>query len=171
MDAEASSRSPHSLQERYILTQVGQQRLAFPSQWVAEILLIERSQILALPFYDPLLLGVVHHHGQIVPLVAIQPLLEGSARPMRETISVVQLGEVGGLAGVGVVVDQALENRSHEQLPINPSEPEAAGSSAPETPVRLFEPQMLGDRLWQPQRWQLTQATMTSNPSDNEGAA
>lgn len=154
MDTAASSLPSPSLQERYILTQVGQQQLAFPSQWVAEILLIERSQILALPFYDPALLGVVHHHGRIVPLVAIQPLLEGVVRSMRETVSVVQLGhEVGPLAGIGIVVDQALENRSHDQMPTALVDADASTPSSTKTALHLFQPQLLSDRLWQPQRW------------------
>lgn len=156
MDTEASSSSLASLQDRYILTQVGHQRLAFPSQWVAEILLIERWQILNLPFYAPMILGVVHHQGRIVPLLAIQHLFAGNPGTIRETVSVVQLSrEAGNLAGIGIVVDRALENRSRDQLPDGLFHHEPFTTLPPaEKTTRLFSPEILDDRLWHPQRWQ-----------------
>jgi chemotaxis signal transduction protein len=148
--------------ERYILTQVGTQQLVFPSHWVAEILLVERSQILSLPFYAPMLLGVVHHHGRIIPLVAIWQVLEDATAPTRETLSVVQLNSAAtGLAGVGIVVDRASDNRSREQLPADLFDSTASlenPESAPERPpfMQLFHPKLLGDNLWHPQRWRPT---------------
>ncbi|NJO39165.1 MAG: chemotaxis protein CheW [Cyanobacteria bacterium CRU_2_1] len=157
MDVETNSSSLQSLQDRYILTQIGQQQLAFPSQWVAEILLIERSQVLILPFYDSAILGVVHHRGQIVPLVAIQQIFEGMAGATREIISVVQLSQkADSLAGIGIVVDRALENRSHEQFTNAFSEHDhVAVSPQTEQTILLFRPEMLSDRLWEPQCSQL----------------
>src|SRR5689334_20224029 len=72
VDIETTSFSLQSFQSRYIVTQVGPQKIGFPSQWVAEIMLVERSQILKLPFYNSRLLGVVHHQGSIIPLVTLQ---------------------------------------------------------------------------------------------------
>ncbi|GAB4383759.1 MAG: hypothetical protein Kow00121_46190 [Elainellaceae cyanobacterium] len=142
-------------QERYVVTQVGTHQLAFLSHWVAEILLIERLQILSLPFYEPSLLGVVHNHGQIVPLVSGQVFLQATQRSTREAISVVQLSQaLGHLAGVGIVVDQALESRSRDQLPEWLFDSNSSKSSSqPHALLQLFRPELLSDRLWHPMRW------------------
>ncbi|MGJ3250493.1 MAG: chemotaxis protein CheW [Elainellaceae cyanobacterium] len=142
-----------SLQNRFILTQVDRHYLVFPSSYAAEILLVERSQILVLPFYDRTLLGVVHYHGRIVPLAAIQYIFDQTTNLTRETISVVQLSQdAGHVAGMGIVVDRVLESRSREQLP-----DEIFTESLPPSPplpesIHLFRPELLGDRLWLPQR-------------------
>ena len=39
-----------ALVDRFILTQVAESTLVFPAAWVAEIIRIDRSQILDLPF-------------------------------------------------------------------------------------------------------------------------
>lgn len=152
MDSEVNPVLSPSLQDRQILTQIGDRRLAFPSSWVTEILLIERSQILNLPFYDPVILGVVHHHGQIIPLIAIQRVFEGTVKALRETISVVQLSiAAGDLAGVGIVVDRALESQISE-TPLTEPPSWAAARQLGESLI-FFQPTILSDRLWQPQRW------------------
>lgn len=159
MQVETEFSTSPSLQDRYILTQIGDQRIAFPSVCVAEVRLIERSQILALPFYDAAILGVVHQHGRIVPLVEIQRLFKKTSGLMRETVNVVQLSqETEYLAGIGIVVDQVLDNRSRGQL-----SDEAFDLAASDLPgavplpvkgsVQLFQPELLGDRLWMPQYW------------------
>jgi hypothetical protein len=51
------------LEQRFILTQVEQLTLVLPATWVTEIIRIDRSQILDLPFYDPLLVGIADRHG------------------------------------------------------------------------------------------------------------
>ena len=140
---ETSDRSLPSLQSRYMLTQVGQQSLAFPSHWVSEIVLIERSQILSLPFYDRALLGLIHHNGSIVPLLAAHSLLlealgqDKRSRAMKETLTVVRLGPAtDGLVGVGIVVNQVIGNLKPEQLAKH----------------RLFQLSDIPSQLWQP-RW------------------
>jgi hypothetical protein len=55
------------LADRFILTQVERFTLVFPAVWVAEILRLDRSQILDLPFYDPLMVGIINHNGRITP--------------------------------------------------------------------------------------------------------
>lgn len=148
----ATSLSSEPVSERYILTHVGTQQLAFPAQWVAEILLVERSQILVLPFYDPMLLGVMHHHGQVVPLLSIWQALAGGTAPTRETLCVVQLGQhAGRLSGIGVVVDRASDTRSGDAL-LDPNRLQSE-VIAPES-IQFFQPQLLSDSLWKPQRWQ-----------------
>ncbi|PSB23732.1 chemotaxis protein CheW [Stenomitos frigidus] len=140
---ETLEHSLPSLQNRYMLTQVGQQQLVFPSHWVGEILLIERSQILHLPFYDRVLLGLVHHNGSIVPLLAAHLLLletskqDGRLRAMKETLTVVRLSPtIDGLASVGIVVDQVVGSLTAEQI----------------AKQRLFQLSDLPSQLWQP-RW------------------
>ena len=133
--------SSESLQSRYILTQVGQQQLVFPSRWVGEILLIDRSQILNLPFYDRALLGIVHHNGNIVPLLSAHSLLVETVsqnarfKAPRETLTAIQLNlTANGLAGVGIVVDQVIGSLTPEQL----------------TEQRLFQLSDIPSQIWQP---------------------
>lgn len=45
-------------EQRFILVRLDQLTFVFPSTVVAEISIVERSQILALPFYDPAVLGL-----------------------------------------------------------------------------------------------------------------
>ncbi|MBI4785360.1 MAG: chemotaxis protein CheW [Oscillatoriophycideae cyanobacterium NC_groundwater_1537_Pr4_S-0.65um_50_18] len=104
------------LQSHYLLTHVGNQTIAFPSQWVAEIVLAERSRILALPFYSPLLLGVFHHQGLILPIITGRILLpeernqDISLAMPKETLSVIRLGQSAEhLAGIGIVVDRVID--------------------------------------------------------------
>ena len=132
-----------SLQSRYLLTQVGQQQLVFPSRWVSEIMMIERSQVLNLPFYDQALLGVVHHNGNIVPLLSAHSLLVEALsqdirfKALRETLTAIHLNTTAtGLAGVGIVVDQVIGSLTRDQI----------------AEKRLFQLSDIPDKLWQP-RW------------------
>lgn len=125
---------------QYILTQVGTRRLAFPSTSVSGILLVERSHVLALPFYQKALLGIVHHQGQLVALVVLQQVLEGSAGQAREVFNAVQLSENTSAPGLGLVIDRLLGTCNEEQI-----------SSSDD--VEAFQPQLLEPTLWQPKRW------------------
>ena len=148
IDTNMGSLSSQFLQNRYILTFVGEQQLAFPSQWVAEIILVERSRVLPLPFYSPMFLGVVHHQSDIVPLISsyavlpetLNQPLQGSL--MKETLSVIRLGtSVGKLAGVGLVVERVAGSVSEAQI------------SASESTIRRLELQDMPNQVWRPQRW------------------
>jgi chemotaxis signal transduction protein len=154
VDIETTSFSLQSFQSRYILTQVGPQKIGFPSQWVAEIMLVERSQILKLPFYNSMLLGVVHHQGSIIPLVTLQ--LSNSVsqsrvnQPFRtqETLTAIRLNpSVSALPGVGLIVDRVIGSISHEQLLAN--EQKAKGTSYPQ--IEVFQPESIPPSIWQPQ--------------------
>ncbi len=140
-DPEASLPTSPALQNRHILTRVGQQYLTFPSQWVAEILLVERSQILSLPFYDSTLLGVVYRQGQIIPLISAHILLSKEMeqdvrlRAMRETLTVVHLGQATDqLAGIGIVVEDVVSN----------------ATAQPPSEQRVFQLSDLPSHIWQP---------------------
>jgi chemotaxis signal transduction protein len=150
-DAEATLLSPPSLPNRYVFTQVGSQRIAVLSFLISEILLIERSQILSLPWYDPAILGVMHHHGRIIPLVALHPLLK-EVGIIKEIMTVVVLSQQAAhLTGVGLVVDQVLDNRSQEQVNNQQGSIASISTSSKQEP-QILTLDLLSDRLWQPQR-------------------
>lgn len=154
VDIETTSFSLQSFQSRYILTQVGLQKIGFPSQWVTEIMLVERSQILKLPFYNSRLLGVVHHQGSIIPLVTLQATNSVSQSRVnqrfriQETLTAIRLNpSVSALPGVGLVVDQVLGSISHEQLLAN--EQKTKKTSHPH--IEVFQPETIEPSIWQPQ--------------------
>ncbi len=138
------------LSDRFILTQVERFTLVFPAVWVAEILRLDRSQILDLPFYDPLLLGIINHNAQITPLIAAARLLETSAPfSLKERLMVIRLNQAAGtLANVGVVVDRAIGSSTRPELP-----PDLFQPSTKATEMVLIRPELIPTNLWQPQRW------------------
>jgi chemotaxis signal transduction protein len=142
-----------TLLARYILTQVDQCTLVFPAAWVTEIVRIERSQVLELPFYDPLLLGIVHQNGGIVPLVSTHRLLQQEQATLRETFMIVRLSSATGrLANLGLVIDRALGMSSQTELP--PALFESSPAIMPgTTDMVLINPEWMPPTLWQPQRW------------------
>ena len=111
--------------DRFILTQViGVQAeiehlftLIFPATWVAEILRIDRSQILKLPFYDPSLVGIIDRGGQIMPLIAAAYCLK-SQPSLPEKLVVVRLNEASDkLSNVGFIVDRLIGATTRQELP------------------------------------------------------
>ncbi len=107
------------LADRFILTKVQENTLVFPAEWVAEIVRFDRSQVLHLPFYDPLVIGVVNHNGLITPLLATAKLLEvvdNFALP--ERVMVVKLNQSAQqLSNIGFIVDQAISTITRTELP------------------------------------------------------
>lgn len=139
----ASFTTDSTLTRRSILAQVNQDRIAFPSEWVGEILVLDRTQVLPLPFYDLALIGVVHHQGQILALVSLAQVLSPGLAAVQERLSLIRLHHrVPELAGVGVVVDRILGTHMEED------------AVDPDRPVRSFQLEMLPSHLWQPIRWQ-----------------
>lgn len=124
----------------YILTQIGNRQVAFSTNDVTGILLTERSQVLSLPFYHDVILGIVHHQGQFVPLMMLGRLLDGKPGQLREVFNAIQLSESSGTPGLGLIIDQLLGHCSEETFASNDA-------------IERFEPQMLAPDLWQPQRW------------------
>jgi CheW-like domain len=145
--------APTALVDRYILTQVSQCTLVFPAAWVAEIVRIERSQVLELPFYNPLLTGIVHQNGNIVPLISAQRLLQLKLTALQETFMIVRLsGAAGHLANVGFMIDRAVGSSTRPELP--PALFESPRTHLPVTAAMvLMNPDWLNPELWQPQRW------------------
>jgi hypothetical protein len=152
VDIETNSFSLQSFQNRYILTQVGNQQIAFPSQWVVEIMLIEQSQILNLPFYDSRLLGVVHHQSSIIPLVILQSPHPSDTKRLiqrqriQETLTAIRLSQaVSTLSGVGLIVDRVIGSIAQEQLSLNVQK--ATESSNPQ--IEVFQPERIPQSIWQ----------------------
>jgi chemotaxis signal transduction protein len=138
-----------ALADRFILTGVEGSTLVFPAVWVAEIWQIDRSQILDLPFYDLLLVGIVHHGGLVTPLIAAARLLDLATASLRERLVVVRLNRTAGkLANVGIIVDRAIGSSTRDRLPADLFT--AAPSHAE---MRLIDPELVPSDLWQPQRW------------------
>jgi chemotaxis signal transduction protein len=143
-------------EERFILTEVGEAAMVFPAALIGEIILIERSQILPLPFYQPPLTGVIRQGGQIMPLLSMRSLLGLSTSLTSEMLTVIRLGQLAGeQAGVGLIVDKVVGDRTRRQLPSELiSTPLPLDSDRSTTKIRLFQLALLDEHLWQPQRWQ-----------------
>jgi chemotaxis signal transduction protein len=134
------------LADRFISTAIDRRTLVFPAVWVAEILRIDRAQILDLPFYDPVLMGIIHHNGAIVPLVAGTRLLNIEQFGARERAVVVKLNEAAGsLANIGIVVDRAIGTSNRADLP-----PDLFTATATDGMMLMMRPDLIPPGLWQP---------------------
>lgn len=137
-----------SLADRFILTQIEQQTLVFPAHWVAEILRIDRSQILDLPFYDSLLVGIANYNGQMTPLIAAARLLELPQFTVPEQVIVVRLNRAAGqLENVGMIVDRAVGSSTGSELPTDLFTTNRAGAMV------MMHSALVPSSLWQPQYW------------------
>ncbi len=142
-----------TLRDRYILTQVSSWQLAVPATWVREIARIKRSQLLNLPFYNPLVWGVVHHNGQVLPLVSTYRLFTGTGTPLQETATVICLAaEANALANVGLVVDKAIGTVDHTAVADSITD-EYLTLPIPEGATLNLQSTWITDSVWQPQRW------------------
>jgi len=120
---ESPNNSSRSVQliapsNRYILAKVGDRTVTFPDLLVSEIIIIDRSAILALPFYTTAIVGVIHHQAQVMPLLLLQLLLEERSALIKESLTVVRLSKLADdladdlsnqhLSGVGIIVDRVI---------------------------------------------------------------
>jgi CheW-like domain len=140
-----------TLSDRFLLAQVQTLTLVIPALWVVEIFRVERSQILALPFYSPLLIGITHHGGRVLPLLSSSSLLNAPSTSLRENTMVVKLGDAAGsLAQVGIVIDRPLGSQTRAEIP------SAVFADAPQSPtdsIVLLRPERVSADLWQPLSW------------------
>jgi chemotaxis signal transduction protein len=135
------------LEHRFILTQVAELTLVFPATWVAEIWRVDRSQILDLPFYDPLLVGIATYNGRVTPLIAAARLLE-LAFSLPERAMVVRLNQAAGrLENVSIIVDRAIGTSQREELPTELFTARRTGSMV------MMQSHLVPASLWQPQYW------------------
>lgn len=132
------SEQPAPIEAQFILVQVGDRRLAFAPESVGEIMLLERSQVLPLPFYPAVVMGIVHHQGQLVPLVNLRRLFQETNISSKEVFNAVQFKSPEGW--VGLVVDRLIGSCSQSQLEHDDS-------------IEAFPTETLTPELWQPQRW------------------
>jgi CheW-like domain len=147
----ASDLPTSALSDRFILAQVQSITLVIPAIWVAEIFRVERSQILPLPFYSPLIVGITHQGGQVLPLLSAHSLLTAELVLPRENSMVVKLGDAAGsLAQVGLVIDRTLGSQSRTALP---SAIFLESPQFPQTEMMLLRPEMVSADLWQPICW------------------
>ncbi|MFN3926793.1 MAG: chemotaxis protein CheW [Pseudanabaenaceae cyanobacterium] len=138
--------SAPSAYNRYILTGLGggnQQVVVFPDAVVSSIIVVDRGNVMPVPFYDGSIAGLLHHLGQVIPVVVLRRALGEQGVLLPENFPMVHLSALaGGLEGVGLVVDQVLESVTVSQY-----QPQ---------PHHLMVDQVL-DRLplslWQPRRW------------------
>jgi chemotaxis signal transduction protein len=136
------------LADRFILTQVEDHTLVFPAAWVTEILRIDRSQILDLPFYDPLLVGIANYNGSMTPLLAAARLLELEQFTLPARLVVVRLNEAAGqLENVGIIVDRAIGSSTQAELPVDLFTKQCAGT------MIMMRNYLIPPSLWQPQYW------------------
>jgi hypothetical protein len=118
---------------------------------VVEIFRAERSQILALPFYSPLLLGITHHGGRVLPLLSTHCLLNAPSPTLRENTMVVKLSDqAGALAQVGLVIDRPLGSQTRAELPTTVFVDDAQTS---DPSLVLLRPELMSVDLWQPLCW------------------
>jgi hypothetical protein len=140
-DLELSRGEFQELQSiQYVLTRIGSRKLAFAAVWVSEIVPVERSQILSLPFYDAQLLGLFHHQGTLIPLIAATDYPGFQERWAAICLS----SAAGDWAGAAVAVEQVLGGATETQR----TEPDAG--------IELFEPETLNRQICHPQRWRLS---------------
>jgi chemotaxis signal transduction protein len=139
------------LEQRFILTQVERLTLVLPATWVTEIIRIDRSQILDLPFYDPLLVGIANRHSRIVPLIATDRLLEVVPSSLPERLVVVLLEDRGDreLGKVGLIVDRAIGSSTRQELP-----PALFTTNRTESMV-MMRSDLVPTTLWQPKYWSI----------------
>lgn len=140
---------------RLILTRVADITLAFPAAWISEIFQADRKQVLPMPFYGALVLGVLHHNSQVVPLLLGDRLLGNPATSLKETLTVIQLSRTAReLAGIGIIVEQLLGSNQASEVA---SDRLPNGSATPSKgQTLLFNADLIPEALWQPQRWRMS---------------
>jgi len=147
---------------RYILAKVGDRTVTFPDLLVSEIIIIDRSAILALPFYTTAIVGVIHHQAQVMPLVLLQLLLEERSALIKESLTVVRLSKLADelsdqpLSGVGIIVDRVIGSLTTDEYQAKKIDQTVANMGETEyTPIEIVL-SSISTHIWQPQRWQIT---------------
>ena len=136
-------------EKRFLLGALPDLTVVFPSSLIAEIIIIERSKILNLPFYEQTVLGCVHHNGKIIPLISLEDMLQNSKKSrIKERLTVVYLNEkIKKIAGIGLVIERILGSKIASELP---QELFADDGDSTQLKMRLFRADILPSQLWQP---------------------
>jgi hypothetical protein len=120
---------------RYIVAKVGALSVTFPDVLVSEIIILDRNAILALPFYETVIIGVTHHQANVMPLLLLRLLIGEQRILITESLTVVRLSKIAedfngqNLSGVGIVVDRVIGS-----LTVDEYKDLHADASAPEFP-------------------------------------
>jgi chemotaxis signal transduction protein len=99
---------------RYIVVKVGDRLITFPDTLVSEIMIIDRNAIVALPFYETAIIGVMHHQANVMPLLLLRLVMGEQRTLIAESLSVIRLSKLANdfgnknLGGVGVIVDRVI---------------------------------------------------------------
>jgi chemotaxis signal transduction protein len=145
LEPQAPNRAPaEGVGQRYLLAQVGQHTLVFPASQVLQIIRIDRGKVLSLPFYPPVVAGIVHYNGSLLPLVTGHVLLGQAPSTGGELWTVMGWRQAHSL--VGIVIDRTLGSRNRADLP-----PELWTTSPPDR-WTLMTDDLLPPNLWQPQQ-------------------
>jgi chemotaxis signal transduction protein len=137
---------------RYVLASLGNLNIVCPDVFVAEIMIVERSELLPIPFFDRAILGLVHHQGLIVPLVSLKRALLKDKVLVPERITVVRLSdEIEAISGAGLVVDRVISSISSKQY----EQMQVANAKSSQFEYMRLESLLphLGQTIWEPQRW------------------
>jgi len=120
----ANTAQPHQLiapSNRYILAKAGDRTVTFPDVLVSEIIMVDRNAILALPFYEASIVGVIHHQATIMPLLLLILLIGEQRALITESLTVVRLSKAANelnqqpMSGVGIVVDRVIGSLTPEE--------------------------------------------------------
>jgi chemotaxis signal transduction protein len=148
MTITATSLAAHSevsaLLNRYLLTQVADLTLVFAAATVAEIIRIEKSKVLTLPFYSLQVAGVVNHNGQLLPLISAHALLQQVSARSHDIWTAIRLQSAEG--NIGIVIDRAIGSTTQQQLP------PALFTDRQVDSLVLMTSQLLPSKIWQPQQ-------------------
>lgn len=163
---------------RYIATKVAEHTVTFPDVLVSEIMIIERNTILVLPFYEPSIVGVIHHQAHVIPLMLLRLLMGEQRAMLTESLTVVVLGKISdnlsikSHSGVGIIVDRVVGSITTEEHQKNNLQPSInsnllVSSKAKHkkinqivaniketeyTPIEIIL-SSVPTHIWQPQRW------------------
>ena len=169
---------------RYIVAKVGDRTVNFPDTLVSEIIIIDRNAIVALPFYETAIIGVMHHQANVMPLLLLRLLMGEQRTLITESLTVVRLSKLAdnlgnkNLGGVGVIVDRVIgsltidEHQDQRQQSSDvdqltfPSITDAKHTKKISqtvanikeneyTPIEIIL-SSIASHIWQPQRWQIS---------------
>ena len=160
---------------RYIVAKVGDRTVNFPDTLVSEIIIIDRNAIVALPFYETAIIGVMHHQANVMPLLLLRLLMGEQRTLITESLTVVRLSKLAdnlgnkNLGGVGVIVDRVIGSLTideHVDQLTFPSITDAKHAKkisqtvanikeTEYTPIEIIL-SSIASHIWQPQRWQIS---------------
>ena len=131
-----------SIRTQVIVAECQNQRIAFKSAWIEEVLLFQREQLYSLPFYPPQLVGLYPRQGQLIPLIEYGEAETSKLRMNRqETLRALRLSEaMEALSGVAILVDKIVGTMDLAKFEI-------------QNEIQFFAPQKISTEMFHPWRW------------------